>query len=133
MTFTYSSSETTDRNRVRGKTGDTDTATSRQLLQDETIDAILVLYPTVLAASIECIKRIIARLARDYDRSAVGMSVTRSPAIQTYKDLLIDLEREASSGAQMFVGGVSKSNNDILAADTNYVKASFKIGRDDLV
>jgi hypothetical protein len=138
VTFTvYSPGEATNRDKVRGKIGDTDE--NRQLLQDETIEAVLVTYPTIIGASIECCKRIIARLARDVDRSAVGMSASRSQVIQHYKDLIEQLKDEATStlgaeggsGGGIYAGGVSQAAIDTLESDTDFVKPTFRVGLHD--
>lgn len=129
MTLTYSVAESTNRDRVRGKIGDTDS--NRELLDDSTVDAILVVYPSVIAAAIECCKRIIAKLARDVDRSAIGMSASRSQVIQHYRDLIPMLQEELATHGRMFVGGVSVTENEAQDEDTDFVQPSFKIGMGD--
>lgn len=130
MTWSYNISETTDTDRVRGKIGDTNT--NLQRLQDETIAAVLVLYPSVVAASVECVKRIIARIATDPDsRSAAGLSSSRGQAVANLEVLLGQLRAELAGTAEMFIGGVSDSANEALRADTNFPAPAFTVGGDD--
>ena len=129
LTWTYSESEATDRDQVRGKIGDTDT--NRQLLANETIDAVLVTYATVISASIECCRRIIAKLARDVDRSALGMSASRSQIITHYRDLIVELKAEAAIQGEVFVGGVSQTDVDAQIEDTDAVQPTFTVGQMD--
>lgn len=131
MTFSYSISETTDRDQVRGKIGDTDADTYE--IDDETIDAIMALYPSVIATSVECVKRMIAKLSRkSFDRSALGLSTSRGAVLGQLRDLLEDLEIELrSSAGGMFVGGVSQSDVDTQEADTDFIQPSFSVGKND--
>lgn len=131
MTWTYSISEASARDQIRGKIGDTRSSSDYDL-DDETIDAIYVLYPSVVAASVECVKRIIAKKSRKFDRSAMGMSASQGSVLTQLRDLLTDLQREQMSGAgRIFVGGVSDSANTTQRADTDYVQPSFIVGGDD--
>lgn len=126
MTLTYDPAEAADRDRVRGKIGDTDS--TRELLDDDTVDAVLVLYPSVIAAALECSKRIIAKVARDVDRNAIGMSASRSQVVQHYKDLIAMLQSELLSEGRMFVGGSSVASNETQTEDTTAVQPSFSVG-----
>lgn len=126
MTWTYSESETTDRDRIRGKIGDTNT--NRQLLADETIDSVLVDYPTVITAAIECCRRIIAKKAGDVDRSAIGMSSSRSQVVTHYQDLIEQLQQELGTQAEMYAGGASIADADTFRANTDYPTPPVTIG-----
>lgn len=130
MTFTYSKSTiSTDLAKVRLRIGDTDS--TRQLLSDEEIAYTLTEYSTVVMASIECVKRILGQLARSTDRSAVGLSSSRSQAFQQYKDLLRELEIEAVSSAAPFFTGASQDEVDGDTEDSDYRGVQFDIGQDD--
>jgi hypothetical protein len=126
MTLTYDAAESSDRDRVRGKIGDTDA--NRELLDDDTVDAVLELYPSVTSAAIECCRRIIAKLARDVDRGAIGTNASRSQAISNYKDLISMLQSELLTHGRMFVGGESLASNESQSADTGAVQPSFAVG-----
>ena len=138
MTFTYDP-ETLNVPiaQVRSRIGDTDKA--RAILSDEEIKQVLTergLSLTVAlsnqsandAAFVAC-ERAIARLARDVDRSNLGMTASTSQKIANLEKVCDRLGAAlARSGAKPFVGGVSKSEKDTLAADTDFTGP--KISRD---
>lgn len=130
MTFSYSIAESSDRDRVRGKIGDTVEATYQ--IDDETIDSILVDYPSVLAASVESLNRIIAKRSRDFDRSSLGLSSSRGSVLSQLRELRDELKDELrSGGGGLFVGGASISANDAQAADTDFKAPDFTVGAGD--
>ena len=132
MTWSYDPTEATDGDEVRGRVGDTNE--SDQLLSDELI-AKLLDGGSVLAASIEAVKRILAKVARDVDRNAVGISTSRSQVTQHYRDILSDLRRELSSGSsggpEPYVGGVSISEGESTRDNSDYRGTTFELGQDD--
>lgn len=131
MTFTFDSSLATERDEVRLKIGDTQSAL--ELLSDETIDALLSANDDdVLATSIAATKAILARLSRDTDRSAIGFSTSRSQAVTQYRDLLADLEKERDQLAgAMYVGGSSTAEIERITGDSDAPAPIFSIGMDD--
>ena len=129
MAWTFSDSLTTDRDKVRLKIGDTDT--DDQLLSDETIDALLVIRADVILCSIDAVRAILSKLARDIDRSAAGMSGSRSQKTQHYKDVLMNLVKESGGETRMKVGGISKGAADTLRDDTDFIKPSFSVDMHD--
>jgi heme oxygenase len=136
VAFTYDPSEPTDLDRVRGIIGDTVTGeseTDQQYLADETIQSILTTEGSVIRAAIECVSRILAKLARETDRSAHGLSSSRSQRSTHYRDLLADLRRrslETTSGGITVIGS-SAAANAALAASVDFPSRPFSIGRDD--
>ena len=129
MTFSYSTSLATDKDKVRFRIGDTDS--NRELQSDEEINAVLAAKPSVLPASMECVEAILAKIARDIDRNAAGISSSRSQAFTHYKDLLVKLSREMLTESEMFVGGLSKAAKRSFEADSDFVRPSFDIGKFD--
>lgn len=131
MTWTWDeTSLSTALSQVRVTIGDTNSAS--QLLSDEMINwRLSQVDDDVRQASVACVKDIIAKLARDYDRSNIGMSVTRSQQIQHYKDLLNELTSDASSLCEMYVGGISDDEKDTEKDDSDFPYHEFGIGRDD--
>ena len=124
MTWTYSSTSlSTDLAKVRLKIGDTNT--NNQLLSDEEIQVSLDEYSDTKLASIGCIRAILAKLARDIDRSNLGMSAQRSQQIQHYKDLLAELSSESGLYAEPFFGGGSLDEKDSLESDSDYTGNVF--------
>jgi hypothetical protein len=131
MTWTFSDSIATDKDIVRLKVGDTDT--NDQLLSDETIDALLAIRPDVVLCAIDACRAILAKLARDIDRSAAGMSGSRSQKTQHYKDILSSLVKESGGETRVKVGGISKSENDTLRDNSDFEEPTFAIGMNDRV
>lgn len=134
MTWTYSTALTLDRDKVRIRVGDTNT--NDQLLSDEEIAALLTAFSSDITLTvIGCIRIIIAKLARDYDRSNLGMSAQRSQKVQHYKDLLAEYMGSGPEGlgtkAEMFVGGLSKADEESFDDDSDYKGPDLRRGMDD--
>jgi len=129
MTWTFSDSLSTDRDKVRLKIGDTDT--QDQLLSDETIDALLAVRDDVVLCSIDACRAILAKLAREIDRSAAGMSGSRSQKTNHYKDILANLTKESGGETRVKVGGISKGDNDTIRDDSDFEPLAFSIGMND--
>lgn len=131
MTFTWDATDlSTDLAKVRATIGDTNS--NDQLLSDEHITAWLTFYDDdVLLASRRCVRDIIAKLARDFDRSAAGFSGSRSQKINHYKLLLEELEGETGGLAEMFVGGLSKDTEESFDEDEDYKGPKLRLGMDD--
>jgi hypothetical protein len=133
MTWTYDSTDlSTDLAKVRLHVGDTNT--NDQLLTDEEINYALSLETAILLASARCCDFIVSKLARDIDRSNIGMNAQRSQKIQHYMDLAVRLRQEYSTSSdglgEVFVGGVSDANNQTLADDSDYRQAVFQRDQD---
>ena len=131
MAWTYSDSLTTDRDKVRLKIGDTDT--DDQLLSNETIDALLDIRADVILCAIDCVRAILAKLARDIDRSAAGMTGSRSQRIANYEIVLRNLIKESGGETRMKVGGISKDDADSLRDDSDFAQPDFTIGAHDRI
>ena len=131
MSWTFSESLAADRDIVRLKIGDTDT--DDQLLSNETLDALLAIRADVILCSIDACRAILAKLARDIDRSAAGMSGSRAQKTQHYKDVLANLIKESGGETRVKVGGISKDASDTLNDDSDFEKPTFTIGMNDRV
>jgi len=132
MVFTaYNPAEALDRDKVRGLIGDT--VSTSYYLDDETIAAVLTARGSVLEASIECVRRILAKIARDGDYNAVGISASRNPVTMQFRDLLKDLTalRGQDLDAVMFVGGKSRSANQATIDNDDNVDPVYYRGMDD--
>lgn len=129
MTWSYDETEPTDKDKVRGVIGDTNE--QDQLLSDEVINTTVVDRPSVRTAAIECIRRILAKLARDTDRNHAGINSLRSQKFQHYRELLEFLTQEQNTELEVYVGGLSKSEKQTVRQDTDFPQHNFRIGRDD--
>ena len=120
MTFTWDDTDlSTALSQVRLTIGDTDT--NRPLLTDEEITYRLGLHSNgILVTSIDCVKDILAKIARDIDRSGEKVSGTRSQKTQHYKDLLKQLMQDNATLCEAYVGGTSDAEADTLEADDDW-------------
>jgi len=109
-----------------------DTNTSDQLLTDEEINLRLSDYDNhIINTSVRCVRDILAKLARNYDRNVASFSGSRSQKFQQYKDLLDDLLAQANTSCEAFFGGLSQSEEDSILSDTDYKAHYFSMGMDD--
>lgn len=127
MTWTYDPSLPTDKDTVRFYVGDTDT--NNQLVQDETIEAMLVLYPAPkMAAAVIC-RSLAAQFARDVNYKVGDVSENSSDIAKFYKDLADELDphgltQETPIALPSF-GGRSLSEKETLNSDTDAVQPAF--------
>lgn len=130
MAFTYSVAGTTDKDRVRRRIGDTvdKTATNESLHDEEIADLVTTegSFAGGLAASAESLAAKLSLKATE--KEAKGVRVSYEKRV----DWLIDLARSFRSGllraatAEPFAGGLSKTELDDSAADTDLVQPAFR-------
>jgi hypothetical protein len=127
MTFTFNANLSTDRDIVRLNIGDTNS--NEVLLADETIDALLVLFPDTTNCSVKCIDAILAREWRAIgDRTVIGISTNLSQRFQQLKDIQSQLLASQARTAKVYAGGTSKTANEVLTSDTDLVQPSISRG-----
>ena len=102
MTWTYDRS--TDLGKVRAKFGDVDS--DAPILTDEEIEAHLDIHSDLSAAALRCAEEARAKLARDVDRSVLGVSSTRSQRITHLDAVIKGLRAEVSGHARIHAGGL---------------------------
>jgi hypothetical protein len=137
MAWTYTP-VSTSKDKVRLLTGDTDT--TDQLLQDEEIAYVLGVQASISLASAACCDLIAAKFARQVNTQNGALRVS---AVKRY-DHYIDLAKRLRAGgagdipgdstvmlAEGFAGGLTVSGKENLAADTDAVQPSFRVGQDD--
>jgi len=126
MSWSYSDSLSTDRDKLRFKIGDVDT--DSQLLSDELLDALLTTRGDPTLAAINAVEGILAKFARDIDRGALGLGGSRSQKTQFYRDLLKELRAEAARGdTSIFFGGGSISEKESNLDDSDAPVTPFRI------
>lgn len=132
VTPTQTTDFTTALSQIRMRTGDTGglNGTGRVYLSDDHINAVYVINPSVLGASIECVKNILSLIARDADFSAGAISTTRSVVFSQFKDTLALLEQEQGSSVTAFVGGQSYAEARVIASSSDTIPRAFSIGMD---
>lgn len=125
---------------VRLAIGDTDK--TRQLYQDQTINAVLAIQPDVTKAACALVRGLIARFSRDVDKDIGETSIKASQRVAHYRALLADLQAGGSGllpggdgtgvpNTTPYAGGMSISEAESMAEDTDYVQNAFGVGRDD--
>jgi hypothetical protein len=143
VTWTYSVTSRTARNQVRERIGDV--LTNDQMVADEIIDERLTARSNdTLVTAIDCVRIILARIARDVDRSGASISGSRDQKTQHYREVLERLEKEAGLGGSpgytagvpsfipgVYLSGMSESQAEDLEDDTDFTGASFGVGDDD--
>lgn len=130
MTWTYDATATTTLAKVRRRIGDTNT--NSQLLADEEIaDFLDEAGDDIYSTAVACVDAILAKLARDVDRSNLGMSATRSQQEQHYKDLRELLVQRRDAGATPSLTGVSVSEAEDEVLDDDFIQPGFIRGHDD--
>ncbi len=130
MSWSYSDSLSTDRDRLRFKIGDVDT--NDQLLSNELLDALLTTRGDPTLAAIDAVEGILAKFARDIDRGALGLGGSRSQKTQFYRDLLKELRAEAARGdTSAFFGGGSISAKETIEDDSDNPLTPFRTGQFD--
>ena len=131
MTWSFNESLSSDVDKVRLKLGDTDT--SDQILQNETISALLTQHSDDIdLATIACCRAIIAKYNRALDRSAAGMSANRSIIVDNYRDLLKELiqANRGNSGA-VYSGSFSRSRKETIEDDSDFILPFAREGEFD--
>jgi hypothetical protein len=129
MTFTWSGTISTDLSKVRHIIRDTDS--TDPLLTDEEINFELSECSDVYGAAKRCVRRILAKFARETDRSGARFSATRSQKFQQYKDLLDELAEETMLSAEPYWSENSVDDADDIESDSDERQAAFLPGRED--
>jgi hypothetical protein len=134
MTWTFDPALSTDKDRVRFYCGDTDT--NDQLVADETINATLVDWSDpMLAAAVVC-RSLAAKFARDVTYRAGDVSENSSDIARFYNDIADKLDpagiTKGVALAEISIGGLSISEKETLASNTDAVQPSFSRGMDDI-
>jgi hypothetical protein len=129
MTFTYSPGGGS-KDDIRFDIGDTDEAAPPPLrLEDEEIQRVLQRFPG--RPRVMCIQALIAKFARQPEGS-VGPNVIRpSNRANELRKLLADWMRIEGATAVPSAGGISVSDQEAAAADTDRVPPSFTVGMQD--
>jgi len=131
MTWSFSESLSTNLDKVRLKLGDVDT--NDEILQNETINALLTEHnDDVNLATIACCRAIIAKYNRTIDRNAAGMSANRSIIVENYRQLLAELLRanRGNAGAR-YKGSFSRDRQETIEDDSDFILPFARSGSFD--
>lgn len=119
---------------VRFLIGDTDL--DDQQLSDEEINAMLTNNSSnAYMAAVACVRALIGRFTRYVTKSVGDLSISYGERLSNYQDLLAQLQQQsalsATSIAAPFCGGISVSDKETRAADSDRVAPAFTIGMHD--
>jgi len=131
MSWSFSDSLGSNLDKVRLKLGDTDS--TDQILQNETINALLTEHNNDIdLTAISCCRAIIAFYSRALNRGAVGLSADRGAIVQNYRELLSDLLRanRGNAGAR-YSGSFSRSRKETIEDDSDFIDPAGKVGEFD--
>jgi hypothetical protein len=131
MAWTYDVTQlaTSSLFQVRFYCGDTDS--TRQLVQDEEIEFVLLSQPSSpLAAAIVC-DAVAAKLSQEADARAGDLSESSSQKAEAFRQRAKDLRQNAARLAKPIFGGITKTQKENLERDTDLVQPSFRIGQDE--
>lgn len=121
MAFTYVL--TTDRGKVRFLSGDTDSLDI--LLQDDEIDYLLTLYPSVTTAAVAACRAIAAKFAREADKSIGDLSISFSQRASAFYLLATQVIANSSVVLSPYCGGISKTDKALVESDGDRVLPAF--------
>ena len=124
MSWSYDSSLPTDRDWVRFRVGSTNSADQGEISNEE-IDAVLAVKANKDLAALAVARAILAKFSRDYDRSNLGMSGSRSQRMQHLKDVIAELKAESSNEAEPGWTGQSQAAKEAINDDTDFVGCPF--------
>lgn len=118
--WTYSENPgTSTRDAVRFAIGDTDA--QDPLLWDEEIDFAIAEHGTVLGASQACVRAIVAKLAKEMDRTVGALSASFSQRHEHYKELLVTISSQVSESlGAPYAGGISTTDKQAQRSDQDH-------------
>lgn len=133
MTWTYSPSLTTARDRIRFKLGDTDQ--SDQLVSDEEVAGVLSVQPSESLAAAQLAEGIAGRFSRKVSFSNGALSMQAGEQAKAYLELAARLRSQASQDAihqiSILVGGRTIAGRQDLASDPSVIQPAFQLDQDD--
>ncbi len=129
MTFTYTPGSSTSATRVRLLIGDTDpTAPLQQRLEDEEITDLLAIAGGFRAAAAAAADALAAKFARLATDKRMGQASLAWKRFEQLASMAKSLRSTVSLAAIPFAGGISKTQRDALAQDTDRIVPSFQKG-----
>lgn len=128
MSWSYEPNNS-DKDRVRLLVGDVD-ATAQQL-QDEELAFFLSENGNVYVAASEAAKALAALYARQVDKQVGDLRISASQRQAHYTTLAKELRRRVGRSVSPYAGGLSISDKNSVASDTDRVRPAFERGMFD--
>lgn len=132
MTWSYSNTQSSDKDKVRFLVGDTDTAD--QLVQDEEINVVLARKADIYNAAAEVCRTIAAKFARRVDKKVGHLSLSASQKAKAYLELAEKFESDAYRNglvASPYLGGETISDMELDEENSDLPQPSFSRGMHD--
>jgi len=133
MTWTYNSSVSTDRDKIRLLIGDTDT--NDQLLSDEEISFVIAEQPNVYYAAAQCCETIAGKFGRDVSTTLEGLSIAKRQRFENYLNMAETLRVTAMrvKPGKPFAAAIDKDDRDAYSHKemTNLVQPNFELEMHD--
>lgn len=124
MTWSYSASSTTTRNRIRRLIGDADT--NDQKLTDEEIDDFATLFGGLFFAAASCADAVAGKYASKEDRSVGDLRLSSSQKAKAFSALATRLRVQGvGTDATPYAGGLSIDDKDAVEEDSDRVQPAF--------
>ncbi len=121
MSFSYDNTLASDSDKVRFYIFDTDSASYK--IEDEEITATLTDYPNPIQAAIVICETLAAKYATSANTKVGDVSV--GDIGKAYRDQAQTLRARLARGAGVYAGGMSESEKDADALDTDLVQTVF--------
>lgn len=129
MTWTYSDTLATDKDKVRFYTGDVFTAD--QQMSDEGIAALLVTFDGPIRTAAQVCRSLAARYSRRTDSAIDDVRKNASQRAKAYADRANELDALAALGTSLslvpriYAGGISIADKELALGDTDRVPPFF--------
>lgn len=134
MTFTYDVGQLSTSQLMQVRLLIEDTVPNDQLLQDEEITFILSRYNNTSSACAEACRTIAMKYARQVDLVQGQLKTNYSQRSKIYVARAADFEARGLAGVLPYAGGISASDKQSVAEDTDRVAPDFNRGQfDDLL
>ncbi len=131
MSWTFTQTLPTTRDKVRQLIGDTDS--TAPLIADEALDYVLTYKPTIRKAAAEACRYIAAKFARDATTSVSGFSATLMSRHEQYLKMAEEWDAQGSAAgvAVPTAGGIEETDRLANDEDTSLQARLFRIGLHD--
>lgn len=131
MTWSYNPSAltTNSKDQVRLLIGDTFSGDPQ--LQDEEIAYLASLSGNVYSAAAACCRALVSKFSRAVDQQSSASKVSYSQMAKAYRAAAVAFEAKATILAVPYGGGISISDMQMAALDTDRIQPQFTLGITD--
>lgn len=131
MSWSYDNPGANNKDWVRFKVGDTDTAD--QLTSNEEIRATLGIEGNRNKTAVIIARAIAAKFSRSVDKQVGPLRISASQKAKAYIEFVLrPLEAEMGGNVAAYAGGISKADIRDAELDTDREAGAFKVGKFDI-